>query len=37
MAGRKNSNSIAVYTYNSSGAATDGKLTNSSIEIRVYS
>ncbi|MEY2869031.1 MAG: hypothetical protein RIR01_1511, partial [Bacteroidota bacterium] len=28
---------IAVYTYNSSGAATDGKLTNSSIEIRVYS
>jgi len=37
MAGRKNSNTIAVYTYNSSGAATDGKLTNSSIEIRVYS
>jgi hypothetical protein len=37
MAGRKNINTIAVYTYNSSGAATDGKLTNSSIEIRVYS
>jgi hypothetical protein len=37
MTGRKNINTIAVYTYNSSGAATDGKLTNASIEIRVYS
>ena len=37
IAGRKNNNRVQVYTYNSSGTATDGQLLYSTIEIRVYS
>jgi hypothetical protein len=37
ISGRKNNNTVQVYTYNSSGTATDGQLLYSTIEIRVYS
>lgn len=37
IAGRKNNDKVQVYTYNSSGTATDGQLLYSTIEIRVYS
>lgn len=37
ISGRKNNDKVQVYTYNSSGTATDGQLLYSTIEIRVYS
>ena len=36
ISGRKNNDKVQVYTYNSSGTATDGQLLYSTIEIRVY-
>ncbi len=37
LASRKTDNIVQVYTFTSNGTATDGYLTNASIEIRVYS
>ena len=37
ISGIKNNDKVQVYTYNSSGTATDGQLLYSTIEIRVYS
>ncbi len=37
LASRKNSNVVQVYTFDSSGTATDGQLNYNTIEIRVYS
>jgi hypothetical protein len=36
LASRKTDNIVQVYTFTSNGTATDGYLTNASIEIRVY-